>query len=340
MKAYHIAAFENVEPLVLRTGDIPCPGEKEVLIKMHAASLNRRDISILQRVYPLPSAPDVIPLSDGAGEVIAMGGKVTRFKTGDRVCGTYFPRWRDGKMGHDIMDQLGCSLDGMLTEYAVLHEDWLVSLPAFLSWEEGSTLSCAALTAWNALFGARPLLPGNTVLTIGSGGVPLFAIQFAKLCGANVIALTTREEKSAPLKLLGADEVIVYPEAVDWHKQVLAFTAGRGVDKVIETGGAGTFEESVRSVCLGGELVLASRSLEPLTGNPAVHQVLGNVLIGLVHVRPIFVGNRLDFEDMARAILTHGLHPIIDTIFPFDAAGDAYQYFAKRTHLGKVVIRL
>src|SRR6185312_13083834 len=162
------------------------------------------------------------------------------FKPGDRVMGNYFPRWRDGRVGLDIMDQLGCTFDGMLTQYAVLKEDWLVSIPDYLSWEQAATLPCSGLTAWSALLGSRPISSGETILTIGSGGVAVFAIEFAKMAGAKTIALTSRVAKADRLRALGASHVIDYRANPEWHKEVLTLTDGRGVDRLLETGGTDT----------------------------------------------------------------------------------------------------
>src|SRR6185437_12863166 len=187
MRSYYIDSFGTLEGIKVQ--DLPDPNpalleSTDVLIAVRAASVNRRDLYILRQTYPLRAKQVVIPLSDGAGEVVAVGSQVSRFKPGDRVMGNYFPRSRDGRVGLDIMDQLGCTFDGMLTQYAVLKEDWLVSIPDYLSWEQAATLPCSGLTAWSALFGSRPIHPGETILTIGSGGVAVFAIEFAKMAGA------------------------------------------------------------------------------------------------------------------------------------------------------------
>jgi NADPH:quinone reductase-like Zn-dependent oxidoreductase len=336
MKAYHLDSFGDVEGINMRQQNEPVPNEHEVLVKVRTVSLNRRDWYILHQTYPLPGRLGVIPLSDGAGEVIAMGSAVTRFKKGDRVMGNYFARWRDGRMGIDIMDQLGCTLDGMLCEYAVLREEWLVHVPANLSWEEAATLPCAALTAWSALSG---ISAGNTVLTIGSGGVSLFAIQFAKLFGASVIALTSRDQKIKSLQSIGADHVLNYVTNPFWHQQVLALTEGRGVDRLIETGGMDTLEQSVQATTLGGEIVLLSPVGTIGTVNtPDIRKILSSLFVKLITLRSHFVGSRLEFETMNRAIAQNNVRPVIDKVFSFAETPDAYRYLGAGEQFGKVII--
>ncbi|WP_310397709.1 NAD(P)-dependent alcohol dehydrogenase [Hymenobacter sp.] len=339
MKQYQIAKFGDISGLVLGEREVPVPQPHEVLVRVRATSLNRRDLYILHQTYPLPPRQDVVPLSDGAGEVTAVGAQVTRFKAGDRVAGSYFARWRDGRVGWDIADQLGCTLDGMLAEYVTLAEDALVQIPEHLSWAEAATLPCAALTAWSALAGPQPVAAGDTVLTIGSGGVPLFAIQFAKLVGAQVIALTSRDAKFDQLQALGADHVLNYRTDPAWARQVLALTGGRGVTRVVETGGTDTFGQSVLATAFGGEIALVSSVGSINTpATASLSDLLNPLFVGLITVRPIFVGSRLGFEAMNRAITAGRLRPVLDRTFAFDQVHEAYRYFAAGQHLGKVVI--
>lgn len=339
MESYHIDHFGNIDGIVVREHNLREPQPHEVSIRVRATSLNRRDLYILHQTYPLPPRPGVVPISDGVGEVVAIGEQVTQFKVGDRVAGTYIARWRDGRVGWDIADQLGCTLDGMLTEVAILSEDSVVHVPAHLSWEEAATLPCAALTAWSALMGPTPLSAGDTVLTIGSGGVPLFALQFAKIVGAQVIALTSQDAKFDRFRALGADHVLNYRTNPDWPQTVLALTGDRGVDRVVETGGTDTFAQSVRATAFGGEIALVS-SVGSL-GTPTdvdLNAILTPLFVGLITVRPIFVGSRLSFEAMNRAITAHQLRPVIDRVFPFEQAKEAYRHFAAGNHSGKVII--
>lgn len=340
MTSYHIDTFGDIDGLVVREHELRGPQPHEVSIRVRATSLNRRDLYILHQTYPLPPRPGVVPISDGVGEVVAIGEKVTRFRIGDRVAGTYFARWRDGRVGWDVADQLGCTLDGMLTEVAILPEDSVVHVPAHLSWEDAATLPCAALTAWSALMGPNPLQAGDTVLTIGSGGVPLFALQFAKVFGAQVVAMTSQDAKFAYLRALGADHVLNYRTNPDWHQTVLTVTGGRGVDRVVETGGTDTFAQSVRATAFGGEIALVS-SVGSI-GTPAdvdLNAILTPLFVGLITVRPVFVGSRLSFEAMNRAITAHQLRPVIDRVFSFEQAKEAYRYFALGAHSGKVIIQ-
>jgi NADPH:quinone reductase-like Zn-dependent oxidoreductase len=336
MRTYRLEKLGSVEGLVGHDVDEPRLGPNDVLVRVRAMSLNRRDLQILNGTYPLKARLDVTPLSDGAGEVVAIGSAVRRFKLGDRVAGHYFAYWRDGRLSTEIgAYQLGCTLDGMLTEYAVLNEEWLVRVPAHLTWEEAATLTCAGVTAWNAINGPQAVIPGETVLTLGTGGVPLFALQFAKISGARVIATTSSEAKAQRLRELGADEVVNYRVTPDWDRPVREHTAGQGVDHVVETGGADTLQQSIAAAALYGQIALVTAvglqktrvEIDPptLTGK-------------LVTLRRIFVGTRASFEAMNRAIDLHKLRPVIDRVFPFSEAREAYLYFAERKHMGKVVI--
>jgi NADPH:quinone reductase-like Zn-dependent oxidoreductase len=238
MEAYRIDRFGSVDGIVLRSSEDPRPGPKEVLMRVRASSLNYRDLMVLKGGGRGPTKLGVIPLSDGAGEVAAIGDGVTRVKVGDRVIGTFHPRWFGGPLSADYLsDRLGANLDGVLAEYAVLSEEALVPAPSHLSFEEAATLPCAAVTAWVALTGHRRVTAGDTVLTQGSGGVSVFALQFARVLGAQVIATTSTAEKAERLKALGASEVINYAETPGWDGKARELTDGRGVDCVVEIGG-------------------------------------------------------------------------------------------------------
>ncbi|RVB98067.1 NAD(P)-dependent alcohol dehydrogenase, partial [Mesorhizobium sp. M7A.F.Ca.CA.002.15.2.1] len=216
MRSYRLEGTGGIESLVLRDEARPEPGAHEIVVRIRATSLNRRDTMILNGAYPLTPRQGVVPLSDGAGEIVAVGAAVTRFAVGDRVTGSYFARWIDGRIHAGLVDQLGCTLDGMLAEYAVLDEQWAVRLPDHLDWQEAATLTCAGLTAWNAVTGAGIPKPGQWVLVIGSGGVSLFALQFGKLLGCHVAAVTSRGEKADRLRALGADLVISTSDMPQW----------------------------------------------------------------------------------------------------------------------------
>jgi len=256
MKSYHVHKGGGIAGLMVKEHDIPVPGPREVLVRVRANSLNQRELMVMQGTYSWPIRPDIIPVSDGAGEVVALGPGVTRTHPGERVASTVFPYWTDGPFSWEYSKQLGGSIDGMLTEYALLHEEGIVPIPDHLSFEEAATLPCAAVTAWNATTWGRPLQAGDTVLTLGSGGVSLFALQFSKLFSASVIATTSSDDKAERLKALGADAVINYRTTPAWHEEVRELTGGQGVDRVIEVGGAGTLEQSIKSTAVSGQISL------------------------------------------------------------------------------------
>ena len=333
MQTYRLEGFGDIEKLSVREAPLPEPGPNQILVRVRATSLNRRDTMILNGTYPLTPHADIVPLSDGAGEVVAVGDGVTRFAVGDRVTGSYFARWIDGRMHPGVVDQLGCTLDGMLSEYALLDEQWGARLPEHLTWREAATFTCAGLTAWSALTGAEIPKPGQWVLTIGSGGVALFALQFAKLMGCGVAAVTSRAEKADRLRALGADLVIATAETPEWGLKLRAATGG--IDLVVETGGPATFSQSLIASALYGRIVLLTvqdqkgKSVE-IPG--AVYQR------SLVTIGRLFVGSRSGLEAMLAAVATHRLKPVIDKVFPFAEAREAYRHFQQGDVFGKVVI--
>lgn len=333
MKSYHADAGAGLDGLSLKEHAEPRPGPREVLLRVRANSLNSRELLVLQGRYPLPVKPDVVMGADGAGEVVAIGAGVTRVTIGDRVAAAMFPRWIAGRIDWEYAPQLGGSVDGMMTEFVVLNEDALVQIPPHLSFEEGATLPCAAVTAWNALTGERKLQAGETVLTLGSGGVSLFALQFAKAFGARVIVTTSSDEKAEKLRAAGADEVINYRTTPDWHIAVRELTGGRGVDQVVEIGG-GTLEQSVKSTALDGQINFIGRI------SKAASTLDTNVLYNAVAtIRVIFAGNRTQFVEMNRAITVNRLRPLIDRVFPFTDVLAAFRYFESGRTFGKVVIK-
>ena len=332
MRAYHTELGAGIAGLAVHERDVPEPRPGEVLVRVRASSLSFRELMILRGWYPLPVKPDVIPVSDGAGEVVAIGPEVNRVEVGDRVSASIFPRWIAGRWMPELTAQLGGSLDGMLTEYAVLPQTALVHIPAHLSYEEAACLPCAGVTAWNALTGGRGLAAGETVLALGSGGVSLFALQFAKAFGARVIATTGSEQKAERLRELGADEVVDYRSA-DWPERVRDLTEGRGVDHVVET--IGELAPSVRALGMEGEIAFVGL-LARDDGLPAIDpQALWTKGLTL---RAIAVGSRAQFEAMNRAIETNRITPVIDRVFAFGEAIDAYRYYERARPLGKVVI--
>lgn len=319
--------------MTLREHPQPAPGSHDVLIKVKANSLNSRELLVLGGTYPLPVKPDVVMGADGAGEIVEVGPGVTRVKVGDRIAAAMFPRWIDGRIDWEYAPQIGGTLDGMLTEFVALSEDAVVQIPDHLSFEEAATLPCAAVTAWNALTGARTLQAGDTILTLGSGGVSLFALQFARLFGARVIATTSSEKKAKRLKALGADDVINYRTTPDWHRAVREVTQGRGVDQVVDTGGS-TLEQSIQAVALDGQINYVGRLSDrasTIDTNMLYHAV--------ATIRVVFAGSRAQFIAMNRAITVNRLKPVIDRVFPFQDVVAAFRYYDAGQCFGKVVIR-
>jgi NADPH:quinone reductase-like Zn-dependent oxidoreductase len=334
VRAFHLDRFKDLSSLTVREHDVPEPGPHEVLVRVRAASLNYRDLMIVNGTYPVPVSEGVIPLSDGAGEVVAVGEGASRVAVGDRVCSTYFLGYVDGPLTlAATRHQLGASHDGMLAEYRLLHEDWVVHTPKHLSFEEAATLPCAALTAWSALTGPRPVRAGDTVLTLGTGGVALFAVQLAVVLGARVIAATSSAQKAETLTALGATHVLNYQSRSDWHTDITEFTGGRGVEHIVETVGPATLEQSIRSVAFDGHIAM----IGVFSGNTGALDP--KVFAGrLFSLRRIAVGSRVGLEALCRVITEHGLHPVIDRVYEFTDAPAAYKHFHARQHIGKVVI--
>jgi len=333
MKVYEIQHTFGFDSLRMTDRPDPRPGPGQVLLRMKAWSLNYRDLLVIKGHYNPRLKLPLIPLSDGAGEVVDVGTDVTRVKIGDRVAGTFMPGWIDGRLTDaKARSALGGGVDGVLAEYAVLPAEGLVQVPAHLSDEEAATLPCAAVTAWNALVASGDIHAGDTVLIQGTGGVSLFALQFARLCGAAVIATSSSDAKLARVPQMGAAHGINYKTTPDWDKKVLELTGGLGVDHVVEVGGAGTVPRSLKSVRMGGTISL----IGILSGVGEVNPL--PILMKGVRVQGIFVGSRQMFEDMNRAIALHRLKPVVDRVFPFSEAHAALQYMESAAHFGKIVI--
>ncbi|MFI0450208.1 NAD(P)-dependent alcohol dehydrogenase [Actinomadura sp. 6N118] len=334
MRSYHVDSGAGIDGLSIREHEDPVPGAGQVLVAVRAVSLSYRELMVLRGDYVLPVKPGVIPVSDGAGQIIAVGPGVSETRVGDRVAATLFPSWQDGPFGVQHLPQRGGSLDGMLTELAVIDEDALVPIPDHLSYQEAATLPCAAVTAWNALTGdGGGLRPGQTLVTQGSGGVSLFALQFAKALGARVIATTSGPEKAERLAELGADEVIDYRSTPDWPGKVRELTGGRGADRVVDV--AGLLAQSLTAVTTAGHVScvgFVSGTASPI--DPRVLFASGATL------RPVAVGSRAQFFAMNRAIEVNRLKPVIDRVFAFDDAPDAFHHYASGRAFGKVVIKL
>ena len=318
--------------------DLPVgePGAGQVLVEMRAVSLNYRDFMVVTGRYNPKLARPMVICSDGAGEVVAVGTGVTQFKVGDRVAGSFFQNWVDGRLTREVgKSALGGSIDGVLTTARLFHQQGLVHLPEHLSYEEGATLPCAAVTAWQALVPTAHIKSGDTVLLLGTGGVSIFGLQFAKLHGTRAIVTSSSDEKLAHAKTLGADETINYKKTPDWDKEVLNLTGGIGVDAVLETGGAGTLAKSLRSTRPGGQVAI----IGVLTGVSESLNILP-ILQGVLRVQGIYVGSTATFKDMSRAIAANRLKPVIDRTFSFDQTRDALRYMESAHHFGKIVIRI
>ncbi len=334
MKAYEIADANGIDSLEPVERPTPRPAPTEVLIRVRATSLNYRDLATVKgaaaaRGIRLP----LVPLSDGAGEVVEVGPSVKRFKPGDRVAAIFMQSWLAGSpLSSYGRSALGGAIDGMLTEYIALDEDGLVRIPDYMSFEEAATLPCAAVTSWNALVTLGRITAGETVLVMGTGGVSIFALQFARIHGARVIATSSSDAKLVRLRELGASGVINYKTTPEWDARVLELTGGDGVDHVIEVGGAGTLAKSIRAVKLGGRISLIGL----LSGGGQIDPM--PILRKSITLQGIFVGSREMFEEMNRAMEINGVHPAIDRVFPFEQTREAYRHLESGAHFGKVCI--
>ena len=335
MKVLQLQDDWSIDNLTLTKRPKPESGTGQVLLQMKAASLNYRDLVVPQRGYgALTGTLPLIPISDGVGEVIAIGEGVRRVVVGDRVCPVMIQSWISGPPTMEkLSSTLGGPLDGVMTEYMVLSEQGVVKTPEHLSNEEAATLPCAALTAWSAIVTDGQVKAGDRVLVQGTGGVSLFALQFAKLHGAHVIVTSSSDEKLQRAINIGADEGINYLSTPEWGKEVKRMTGAEGVDLIIEVGGQKTLPQSLRAIRAGGTICL----IGVLSGlNMDVS--LGLIVTRKVRLQGITVGNRDGMEAMMRAISQHSLKPVIDRIFAFEKLRDALDYLAHSVHFGKVCI--
>jgi NADPH:quinone reductase-like Zn-dependent oxidoreductase len=335
MKVYEVRGKFGLESLAVAERPQPQLGPHEVLVRVKAVSLNYRDLLVIKGAYnpkmPLPR----VPCSDAAGEVAAVGDGVRRVRQGQRVAGLFMPAWLSGEITEaQARSALGGAVDGVLAEYVVLPEDGVVAVPDHLSDEEAATLPCAAVTAWHALVTEGEVKPGDTVLVQGTGGVSLFALQFARLAGARVIATSSRDDKLERVRALGASEGINYKTTPEWGERARELSGG-GVDHVVEVGGAGTLAQSLKAVRLGGRI-----SLIGVLSGGAGQVSLFPVLMKNVRIQGIYVGSREMFEAMNRAIAAHRLRPVVDRVFPFEQAPEAFRHMESGSHFGKVCIRL
>ncbi|EFC38394.1 predicted protein [Naegleria gruberi] len=340
-KQYRLQHFEGTHGLTLFPSEpVETPQRKQVLVRLHAASLNFRDILISRGQFGSFSfPPGLIPLSDGAGQVVALGDEVTSFQIGDRVCGTFFETWQDGPITPDNVSRaLGATVPGVLAQYRVFEESALIKFPSHLSYEQASTLPCAAVTAWSALNeNGVKAGPGETVLIIGTGGVSLFGLQFAVRAGCQVMVLSSSDEKLKLAQSLGASFLINYKKHPDWEIKVREITNGKGVDHVLEVGGEGTLNRSLDAVRLGGHVHI----IGVLAKSAGTCSGFGEkVLYSSVQMRGIYIGSRGVFERMNKSIEINEIKPVVDRVFDFENVKEAFEYLASGKHFGKVVIRI
>ncbi len=336
MRAYQIRDQFGLEHLVASEQPDPRPGPGEVLVRVRAAALNARDLRMVQGLYNPRQKLPLIPCSDGAGEVVAVGAEVRGTTIGDRVMSVFAPGWASGEPTRaKLATTLGGPVDGLLTELRALPEAAVAPIPGHLSFEQACTLPCAAVTAWRALITEGQLHPGETVLIQGTGGVSVFALQIAKLVGARVILTSSQDEKLARARALGADHLINYRTTPEWQKEARALTGGVGVDHVVEVGGAGTFERSLQAVRMGGRV----SAIGVLSGTSGPVSLLP-ILMHSVRVQGVLVGTREDLLAMGRAFELAKLIPVVDQVFPYEAAQAAFQHLAEGKHFGKVVVRV
>ncbi len=332
MRAYEIEKF-GLDELKLAERPEPRAGFGQVVVKVRAVSLNFRDLMVVKGQYNPKLKLPMVPCSDAAGEVIAVGEGVTRVKTGDRVCGIFMQGWLAGEVNDDAArTALGGAIDGVLAESVVLSQEGVVPIPEHLRFEEAATLPCTGVTAWHALVTRGQIKAGDTVVTLGTGGVSTFALQFAVASGARVIATSSSDEKLARTKSMGAWETINYKTTPDWEERVRKITGG-GADHVVEVGGLGTLMKSLRAVRMGGTVsVIGALSGGGVELSPVP------ILMKSIRVQGIFVGSREMFEAMNRAIVAHRMRPVVDRVFGFEEARAAMRYMESGAHFGKVVI--
>lgn len=343
MKAWEVRGSFGLDRLELAERPEPEPGPGEVLLRMRAASINFRDFLMVEGRYNPKQPLPLVPCSDGVGDVVAVGPGAERLAPGlaegDRVAPIFAQGWLAGRpRREDVRTTLGGPLDGTLAELMVARAQGVVPVPEHLSDEEAATLPCAAVTAWNALTSGGDtgsVKAGDTVLTLGTGGVSIFALQLARVLGARVIVTSSSDDKLARAKELGASEGVNYREVPEWGKRVRELTGGVGVDHVIEVGGGDTLPKSLQAVRAGGTISL----IGVLSGRPTELDV-ASILMRQVRIQGVLVGSREHFEAMNRAIAQHGLRPVVDRVFPFPEAPEAFRHLAAGRHLGKVAIRI
>lgn len=334
MKSFEVQEF-GIDKLALVERETPRPGNGEVLVRMTAASLNYRDYMVVKGIYNPRLKRPLVPLSDGAGVVEEIGPDVTRFKRGDRVAACFMQKWIDGPPTREKgASALGGGIDGVLREFAVFSQEGLVASPPSLSDEETATLPCAAVTAWHALFEHTAMAPGDTVLLQGTGGVSVFALQFAHVAGLHTIVTSSSDPKLERTRQLGASETVNYKQTPDWDEAARKLTGGQGVDHVIEVGGSDTMPRSLKAVRTHGVISV----IGALSGaDPTISPV--PILMNSLRVQGIYVGSRAMFERMNRAIELHRIKPVIDRVFAWTEIEEALRYMESQQHFGKICLK-
>ncbi len=334
MKAYQIVNENGIDELQLNEVADPSPEKNEVLIRVRASSINSRDLSTIEHPGPRNLNYPCIPNSDGAGEVVAVGSGVTGFSEGDRVCSILLPTWQKGQIQQaDLANSLGGSLDGMLCEYRALPENGVIRAPENLSDVEASTLTCAGVTAWHSVVATGGVKSGDTVLLLGTGGVSIFALQICLMLGARVIITSSSDEKLQRASQLGAWQTINYSKTPNWEERVLELTQGIGVDHTVEVGGAGTLGKSVMATRHGGSIgligVLTTGDFNPLL-----------ILAKSIRLQGIYCGSKQMLENLSRALLVNDVKPVVDKVYAFEDARQAYHDMRSAGHFGKLVIKI
>ena len=334
MRAWQITQEFGIDNLALADRPDPQPGPGQIVVRVKATSLNYRDLITVKHGGLRGLSLPLVPLSDGAGEVIGVGDGVTRVRTGDRVAGIFFQNWLAG--GPDAAHQasaLGGALDGMLAEQVVLSEDGVVRIPDYMSYEDAATLPCAAVTAWQSMVSLGKMKAGDTILILGTGGVSIFALQFAGAAGARSIVTSSSDEKLGRATALGATHVVNYKTTSEWGKKVLDLTDGVGVDQVVEVGGAGTLGQSMEATRVGGMIGL----IGILAGTDGEVNPIP-VLMKSLRLQGVYVGSRAMFEDMNAALAANRIKPVIDRVYPFEEAREALKLMESAAHFGKIVV--
>jgi NADPH:quinone reductase-like Zn-dependent oxidoreductase len=336
MKKVLVSDSFGLTNLKLVTTSVPSPGPGQVLIKMKAAALNYRDLLMVLGHYN-PSQPlPLVPCSDGVGTIVEVGERVGGFEIGQRVATLFSQAWQSGAIrAEHAKSTLGGPLSGTLAEYMVLSDQGIIAVPEFLSDEQAACLPCAALTAWSALNEQTTSKAGNTILVQGTGGVSLFALQFAVAGGARVIVTSSSDDKLQRAQAMGAWKGLNYKKTPKWGKEIAKMTGGRGVDLVVEVGGAETLPESLKAVRPGGQISL----IGVLSGTISDFNIIPVIMRG-IRIQGILVGHKEGFEAMNRALEHHQIHPVIDRVFPLEKSRQALEYLASAKHFGKICIRI